>query len=390
MKMEINEESLLDLTVGSLISDRSVPGFMARKLESGLITFSLKYSAPKSGRQRWVTLGNNREITPLEARKRATRARARVETGIDPQRERDIERAVSRSAKVNEMLDEFLVKYVEARQLRTAKYINWCFRKYVRPCLGNMAVRELRRGDIVKMLDNISENHGPVISDRVLAHFRKACTWYAIRDEQFIVPIVRGMARSSPRARARRRILYDNEIRALWNLTADAVHLEFNTIVRMLLLTAQRRSEVANMRWSDVQNNIWTIPFENSKNGEPHIVHLSENAVELVGALSPKTGPYIFGKDGLRGYGGFSKSKARLEGELEAVMDVRCPSWTLHDLRRTACSLMARGGVRAEVSERVLNHAVPGIRHVYDRYDYAEEKKAALETLSVELSKIVS
>ena len=198
MKAEITEENLTELMVGGLISDGTVPGFMARKLESGLITFALKYPAPSSGRQRWMTLGNNRDITAREARRRAASERAKVDAGSDPQRDRDLERSISRSITVNEMLDQFLEKYVQARQLRSAKQIAWGFQKYVRPSLGRMAVRELRRGDVLSLLDSIAQNHGPVISDRVLAYFRKACTWYAIRDDRFNVPIVRGMARSSP------------------------------------------------------------------------------------------------------------------------------------------------------------------------------------------------
>jgi integrase len=227
-----------------------------------------------------------------------------------------------------------------------------------------------------------------VISDRVLAYFRKACTWYAIRDEQFDVPIVRGMARSSPKARARKRILDDDEIRALWNLTEDSVRHDFNVIIRILLLTGQRRSEVANMRWEDLRGDIWTIPAEVSKNGMPHVVPLPSRATELINTTSRKGGPYLFGRRGRTGYGGFSKSKARLDGELALVVNGDVSPWTLHDLRRTACSLMARGGVRAEVSEKVLNHAIAGVRQVYDRYSYSEEKKKAMEVLSEQISKI--
>lgn len=389
MKAEINEQSLTGLETGGLISDCVIPGFLARKLESGLITFALKYPAPRSGRQRWITLGNSRDITAHEARRRATRERAKVEIGTDPQRDRDLERSISRSTTVNKMLDQFLEKYVQVRQLRSGKHLAWCFQKYVRPALGNMAVRELRRGDVVSMLDGIAEKHGPVMADRVLAYFRKACTWYAVRDEQFNVPIVRGMARSSPRGRARTRVLNDNEIRALWSLTEGPVHQDFNIIVRVLLLTAQRRSEVANMRWDDIQGSDWTIPAHISKNGSPHVVHLTSGVSELIATVPLKAGPFLFGRDGQAGYGGFSKAKARLDGELALVLVENGPSWTLHDLRRTACSLMARGGVRPDVSERVLNHAVPGVRHIYDRHSYSEEKKKALEVLSAEVAKIV-
>ena len=388
MKAEITEKSLTELMVGGLISDGAVPGFMARKLESGLITFALKYPAPSTGRQRWLTLGNNRDITAHEARRRAASERAKVDAGSDPQRDRDLERSISRSITVNEMLDQFLEKYVQARQLRSAKQIAWGFQKYVRPSLGRMAVRELRRGDVVSLLDSIAQNHGPVISDRVLAYFRKACTWYAIRDDRFNVPIVRGMARSSPRARARERTLSDDEIRALWNLTEDSVHHDFNLIVRILLLTGQRRSEVANMCWDDIRGSDWTIPAHISKNGRSHIVHLTSKVTGLIETVSHKGGRYLFGKNGQAGYGGFSKSKLRLEGQLALIMGKASP-WTLHDLRRTACSLMARGGVRAEVAERVLNHVVPGVRHIYDRYSYSEEKKKALKVLSAQIAEIV-
>ncbi len=388
MRTEITSESLERLAIGASITDDTITGFLARRLESGRITFALKYAAPTSGRQRWLTLGNDLHITAVEARRRAKAERAKIEEGGDPQRQRELEKAAPRSTTVNTMLDLYLDRRVNAERMKSSKEITRCFAKYVRPTLGKVPVRELMRGEVIALLDTISDNHGPVMADRVLSYFRKACHWYAIRDEKFTVPIIKGMTHSSPRARARDRILSDEEISAFWWLAEPYEENYFNVVLRLLLLTGQRRSEVAKMKWSDIKGGLWTIPAEDSKNGRSHEVHLTCTALEqLVGI--PKKGPYIFGRGGLSPFSGFSKSKERFADHLGCVLKTDVSRWTLHDLRRTACSLMARAGVRSEVSEKVLNHVVGGVRGIYDRHGYAEEKKLALEALEKQILAIV-
>jgi integrase len=161
-------------------------------------------------------------------------------------------------------------------------------------------------------------------------------------------------------------------------------------LARVLLLTAQRRQEVGGMRRSELEGDIWTIPNDRAKNNRPNIVPLTPAVIALIDAL-PAYGDYIFGKTGRGPFDGFTKSKRALDQrmKLELAAPEKSKPWVLHDLRRTARSLMSRAGIRPEIAERVLNHVISGVQGVYDRHDYAAEKKAALEALDALVARII-
>ena len=395
MKGNISKQSVDSLSPGEILFDKRLRGFAARCLASGRISYSLKYTEPTGGRQRWFALGLHGEITAGEARQRAERARGRISAGADPQGEREAAlRARGSVCTLNDLLDEHLRLYVHRRGLRSEAEIARCFDKYVRPALGMMPIAELRRGHIVTLLDTVATENGPVMADRVLAHLRKALNWHATRDENFTVPLVRGMSQPRVRQRARDRILTDPELRALWRATDGATGGTFGVVVRLLMLTAQRREEVAGMCWAEVNGTVWTIPGARAKNGRPNAVPLSAAAHALLRSV-PNLGKFVFGRDGDAPYSGFSKSKAALDRCMATALRRFSPaadwqSWTIHDLRRTARSLMARAGVASDVAERVLNHAIPGVRGVYDRHDYIEEKRQALDVLAALIERIIN
>ena len=138
----------------------------------------------------------------------------------------------------------------------------------------------MKRRDIVEMLDEIEDKNGPVMADRVLAHIRKAFNWQAARDDQFSPPIVRGMARTKPADRARTRILADDEIRSVWAALASTEAPEpFRNIVRVLLLTAQRRTEVGRMHSDELDGDLWTIPAERYKTGIANYLPLTAESL---------------------------------------------------------------------------------------------------------------
>ena len=142
----------------------------------------------------------------------------------------------------------------------------------------------MRRSHIIKMLDEIEEANGPVMADRTLAYLRKAFNWYATRDDQFNVPVVRGMARIKPKERARTRVLSDEEIRIIWPALGEAG--TFGALVKALLLTAQRRDEVAHMSRKEIdEHGIWTIPGERYKTKKPNHVPLSKAALALIDGM---------------------------------------------------------------------------------------------------------
>jgi integrase len=163
-------------------------------------------------------------------------------------------------------------------------------------------------------------------------------------------------------------------------------------MLRVLLLTAQRRQEVADMRHSEIDGDVWVLPAERAKNKRPNAVPLTPQVHELIALLQPY-GDSVFGQTGKTAYSGFSKSKRVLDERLKRETAVAAPSaprWVIHDLRRTARSLMSRAGVRPDIAERVLNHAIGGVQGVYDRHDYVEEKRAALEALGRLVADIVA
>jgi integrase len=269
----------------------------------------------------------------------------------------------------------------------------------VKPRIGKLGIYEVRRSHIIKMLDEIEDANGPVAADRTLAYIRKAFNWYATRDDQFNVPVVRGMARVKPKERARTRVLSNDEIRILWPLLDEAE--KFGAFVKILLLTAQRRDEVAHMSRQNIDSDgIWTIRAERYKSKRPNFVPLSKAALAVI-AAQPKQDDcdYVFPSRAKTPYSGYSKSKAKLDKAIFAAMKKQAkkgakvepiPNWTLHDLRRTAKTLMVRAGVRPDISERVLGHVIAGVEGTYDRHSYADEKRAALEKLAEMVERILN
>ncbi|WP_292531385.1 site-specific integrase [Methylocystis sp.] len=182
----------------------------------------------------------------------------------------------------------------------------------------------------------------------------------------------------------RDRVLSDDELAAVWRATEGVG--PFNGIVRMLILTGQRRQEVGDMTWAELSDDlsIWTIPASRAKNGATHIVPLSPPTQALLRDL-PRLGDVVFA--GVHGaFNGWSKAKAALDAR-SGVTD-----WRLHDLRRTMATGLQRLGVRLEVTEQVLNHVSgsrAGIVGIYQRHDFASEKRAALEAWGKHLSGVV-
>jgi integrase len=203
-------------------------------------------------------------------------------------------------------------------------------------------------------------------------------------------PIVKGMARTEPAERARKRTLDDQEIIDLYEVL-DALHGTvavqkcFGPFVRFLLLSAQRLRMVSNMRWEEIDGLDWIVPRHKGKGRGDHVVPLTDGLLALMGPKQ-KAG-FVFTSDGKTSFKGFSKAKAALDARLaetrRAAKRKPMEHWTYHDLRRTARSLMSRAGVPSDHAERVLDHMIPGVRGVYDRHAYHAEKQAALEKLDV-------
>jgi integrase len=193
------------------------------------------------------------------------------------------------------------------------------------------------------------------------------------------------MRRTDPKTRKRSRILNDSEIRAVWQVAEDCGR--FGAIVQLALLTAQRREKIAGMRWSDVSvDGTWTVPADDRAKGTGGALVLPAVALNIIKRQARiSDNPFVFAGKGDGPFSGFSKSKRELDAELPGMA-----GWQVHDLRRSARSLMARAGVRPDIAERVMGHAIAGVEGVYDRHSYRDEKADALRRLAALVESIVN
>jgi len=205
--------------------------------------------------------------------------------------------------------------------LRSADQIERAFDNYVRPRIGAKSIYDLQRSDIKTMLAEIAREHGPVMADRVLAYVRKAFNWQMIDDDNFKSPIVRGMARTKSKQRARKRTLTDGEIRDVWAAleTADVPEC-YPRFLKSLLLNATRRNEASMMNSAEVESEIWVIPGSRYKTKLDHAIPLTDTFRELMGgkpAQCKRNSWFVFSTtNGVRPFSGFSKAKRALDAEI--------------------------------------------------------------------------
>lgn len=348
-----------------------------------------------------------------DARTWASEVIEKCRKGVDPRNE---DRRLALEAKKKDRLrfesvvEDFMKRH--GSKNRTADETQRIFDKYALPQWGDRQIHEVTRSDVNELLDKIEDGNlrspdgemlgGPVMADRTLAAVRKLFNWYAVRDDKFVSPIVRGMARTKPREHARTRVLSDEEIAAMWPIL-DGLGT-FGGIVKALFLTAQRRGEVADMRRSEIDaEGVWAIPAHRYKTKTPMFVPLSDPARAVIDGQDVIDGSdLVFTTTGKSPFSGFSKSKANLDALVLAALrqraekqgedpeKVELSDWRIHDIRRTAKTLMVRAGVRPDISERVLGHVIPGVEGVYDRHSYLEEKRDALERLAVMIDRIAN
>jgi len=329
---------------------------------------------------------NAKRVELEAARKIARKLFGEVASGRDPAGEQR-EDAKRQAETLQAVCERYLTR--EGKNLRSFAQRRGTLTRLVYPVLGSRPIAEVRRRDINALLDKVQDERGTPMADLVLSLLRKIFNWYAVKggaDDDFMSPIVRGMARSNPSERERDRILSDDELRAVWKAAEEYPGAPWGQYIRLLLLTATRRGEVAGMSWDEEQGDTWTIPKSRykTKPKEDVVFPLSKAALKVLAEVPRIQGSeYPFSTNGRTPIGGFSGLKLRFD-LASGVKD-----WTLHDLRRTARSLMSRAGVQPDLAERCLGHVIPGVRGVYDRYEYIEEMRLAFEKLASLIETIV-
>jgi integrase len=361
---------------GVMIQRMAAPaGFGVRTTASGSRSWVLVYRI--RGVQHTFTIGAVEDWNPERAVRRARELRRDINAGKDPLEARKPE---VKGETVAGVLDTFIERYAK-RKLRGWPAVQSAFDRLVKPAIGKIVVGDLTRRDVSKMLDGIEDSSGPVMADRARAYVRKAMAWHEETDESFVLGKAFPRVSRRSEAAARARILSDDEIRILWPALGN--HGVFGGLLKCLLLTAQRRSEVAGMTVSEVgADGVWEIPAERFKGKRVHAVPLSGAVLALIRAQSPVNG-FLFPSSTGTAYSSFGEGKAAVDAAVPMA------HWTLHDLRRTARSLMSRAGVSADVGERVIGHVIGGVRGVYDRHSYESEKRDAAERLASMIERII-
>ena len=346
--------------------DTQVPGLAFRVSRWDRKSWTLHYSL--AGARKRLTFGSYPSLSLAGARTRADEAKAVIATGAVP------------SFATTETFRDICESYMgrDGAKLRSAKWRKSALERHVYPTLGARPIAEIRRSEIVRLLDRIEEASGAAMATLTLAIIRKVMNWHASLTDDFLSPIVRGMARTQEKARDR--VLSDDELRKVWG-NGNGV---FGAYVRFLLLTAARRNEAAHMTWAEIEGSDWLLPASRNKTGVDLIRPLSRAARQILEAL-PRRGEFVFTtNDGLKPISSLSLFKS----QLDAASGTK--GWTLHDCRRTARSLMSRAGVPTDHAERCLGHVIGGVRGVYDRHEYHREKAQAFEALAALIERIVS
>ncbi len=373
----------------SELFDSVVPGLCLRVTDKGRKSWSVYFRI--NGKNSRLTLGAHPEMEVADARSAAGMARDQAKANIDPRTMREVAKANARAearakAEALRLFGPLAEKYVEREipKLKRGKEIEAIIRREILPYWKDQPVAELRKRDAIVLLDRLIDAGHPAAAHRLAERIKRVFNWLVERDEIEVSPMA--ALKSGAKLESRARTLNDAEIKTLW-AALDKVGEPIGSLVKLLLLTGQRRSEVAEMTRAelDFDKAEWTIPAERSKNGKPHIVPLAPAAVDLLKSLPEFTaGPYLFStQHGRKPISGFTKMKARID-EIAPL-----PHWVIHDLRRTCRTKLSALGVSEVVAERVLNHVPRGMAKVYNMHEFLPEKREALEKWAARLRDIL-
>jgi len=378
---------------------REVPDGLLRGLylvlqPSGARSWAVRYRN-RAGTPRKHTLGTYPAIDLRSARELAQQALIEVAKGSDPAADRKAARTGAKVPTdrdlVEKVAEQFIERYAKANTKSWPEAKRILDREVVAVWRGRH-LAAIGRADVHELLDGVVDRGSPVMANRVLAALRKMCAWSV--DRGIIAASPCSGIKAPTAERSRDRVLSDCELRGVWT-ACDAIGWPFAALVKILLLTGQRRDEVGKMRWSelDLDGKTWTLPRERAKNGVAHVVPLSAPALAIITAL-PRIGAsdFVFTVTGRTAVSGFSNAKDRIDALLAASHGEPVPAWVFHDLRRTCATGMARLGTALPVVEKVLNHtsgSFGGIVGVYQKHGFADEKRHALDAWAAFVERLV-
>jgi integrase len=395
-------------TTGSVVHwDAQLRGFGLRVSSKGRKTWIATYRVNR--KPVMESFGTTVLIRNVgEARDRARRSMDLARSGINPvEQKRGLAAAAQAEAAASELtfaklVDDFVAKYAIVNQKASTLYQTKRLLARATAVWAERPAREIRKGDVLELLDDIADHRRRPRArggDRPLREAKavQVCLgtlfrWAVQEDKIEANPMLEISKKRFGRATERERVLTDDELRAFWTVM-DQIGWPFGPIGKLLLLTGQRRSEVAGLRWPELNptHEVWTIPGERTrtKNGREHIVHISAQARAILAELHEFAGVdnLLFPtRKGTTQQSGIGNIKRRVDESMAVELaKVGCEfkHWTWHDLRRTATTLMAeRLKIAPHVVDKILNHksgTIKGVAGIYNRGKYLDERKSALE-----------
>lgn len=387
-------DALISSGQHDILWDDSIKGFGAKRTKAGAVSYVLQFRmGGRESKTRRYTIGSHGSPwTPATARAEAERLAILIAQGIDPGEAERQRRRESVDLAFDNYSDRFAEACVGEGWRRLVKR---SLELHVKPVLGSKPLPNLTRIDIVAVFDRMPRAQIANIRN-VFAVLRRLLRWAVSRGDIDRSPM-EGME-TPPPVKPRDRWLSDEELGRIW-MAAPNTHSCFGPIIRLLIVTGQRREEVSSLRWEELNRKdlLWTLPGERAKNGEPNRIPLNELAVAILdevagSAIWPRSGRMFTTSRGGR-FTGYSKGKIKLDLLMSQDGREPLPDWRLHDLRRTLATGFQRLGVRFEVTEAVLNHvggSRAGVAGIYQRHDWKDEKRAALHAWASKIDKIVA
>lgn len=366
--------------------DTVVEGLILRVTSTGYKSYSLRYGDDGTR----YTIGKADDISLSDARDFARDLRFKIRKGEDPQAEKVKARRSTKASTVSDLAELYKKRHLPRLKESTLKDYTRRIDNFILPSLGKLPIKEVERYHVIELLEDIAEGDkpAPIQSNRVRA----------ILSSMFSFGINRGIADSNPvqhikplgKENKRKRVYTEAEIKKLWE-TFEAIHEPFSSLFKMLSICGQRAGETRLMKWEDVQDDIWTIPAENTKAKRVQVLPLPDLALQVLSKRKDDFQPsdYVFAST-------VNPSEPinwlqKVAGDVRTKSEI--PDFRLHDLRRTVATYMAELGVDRTTLGKVLNHkGLAGdtqVTAVYDRHDYLEEKRKALINWNTELKKII-
>lgn len=371
------------------VPDPSLSGLYLIIQPSGAKSWALRYRY--GGKPRKLTLGKWPVMGVAAARLAASEAVEAIEHGKDPGAEKKMAKAARLQAqlaerdKVKTLVSLFAKRHLS--KLKSGAEVKRRLEVEVLPVWGNRDIQDIHRRDVIDLLDSIADSGRFTTANRVRAYLSKFFNWCVERDLLEMSPAMN--VKAVAKEKSRERVLTDDELRWFW-LACDDLGQPWGPLGKFLLLTGQRLGEVVAMTDDEIDGDKWHLKANRTKNSRAHDVPLSPSALavmERIDRIGSLPG-YIHTTTGTGPLGGFYKGRNRIADRMAQIAEsetgalVNVPHWTWHDLRRTCATGLARLGTPVRVTEAVLNHVSgsgSGIVAVYQRHDFADEKRAALD-----------